>query len=94
VESRMNKIGGVIIACSVATVATTALGQERASDLVQGGGLSETRAVPMGLERGERQSSPLLTIGGVGVRVWAPVAPPYNALGSGSLAARNIWGTG
>ena len=40
------------------------------------------------------QQSPLLTIGGVEVRVWAPVVPSYNAEADGDLAARNIWGAG
>ena len=35
---------------------------------------------------------PSRTIGGVGIRVWTPVAPPYNAEANGDLAARNIWG--
>ena len=38
--------------------------------------------------------SPLFTIGRVEVRVWAPVAPPYNAEANGNLAARYIWGAG
>jgi hypothetical protein len=37
--------------------------------------------------------APLRTIGGVGIRVWAPVAPPYNAEANGDLAARNVWGS-
>lgn len=36
---------------------------------------------------------PLRTIGEAGIRVWAPVAPPYNAEVNGNLAARNIWGS-
>ena len=36
---------------------------------------------------------PLRTTGEVGIRVWAPVAPPYNAEANGDLAARNIWGS-
>ena len=37
--------------------------------------------------------SPLRSIGGVGIRVWAPVAPPYSTEANGDLAARNIWGS-
>jgi hypothetical protein len=40
------------------------------------------------------QTRPLFTIGGVQVRVWAPVAPSYNAGTNGDLAARDIWGAG
>jgi hypothetical protein len=43
---------------------------------------------------GALQTSPLFTSGGAGVRMWAPVAPPYNAGANGNLAARNIWGAG
>jgi hypothetical protein len=37
---------------------------------------------------------PLFTIGGVEVRVWAPVAPPYNSKADRDLAATNIWSAG
>ena len=40
------------------------------------------------------QKPPLFTIRGLGVHVWAPTAPPYNAGANGDLAARDIWGTG
>ena len=40
------------------------------------------------------QSPPLFTSGGVGVRVWTPMAPSYNAAANGDLAARDIWGQG
>jgi hypothetical protein len=37
---------------------------------------------------------PLFTFGGVEVRVWAPVAPPYNSKADGDLAATDIWSAG
>lgn len=40
---------------------------------------------------GTRQTPSPRTIGRIGVHVWAPVAPPYNAEANGDLAARNIW---
>jgi hypothetical protein len=43
---------------------------------------------------GAPRTSPLFTIGGVEVRVWAPVEPPYNAEANGNLAARDIWSAG
>jgi hypothetical protein len=43
---------------------------------------------------GAPQTRPLFTIGRVEVRVWAPVAPSYNAEANGDLAAREIWGAG
>jgi hypothetical protein len=38
--------------------------------------------------------SPLFIIGRVEVRVWAPVAPSYNAEANRDLATRYIWGAG
>jgi hypothetical protein len=43
---------------------------------------------------GDPPTTSLFTIGGVGVHVWAPVEPPYNAEANGNLAARNIWSPG
>jgi hypothetical protein len=43
---------------------------------------------------GVPQTHPLFSIGGIQFRVWAPVAPPYNAEAGGDLAARDIWSAG
>jgi hypothetical protein len=43
---------------------------------------------------GAPRSSPLFTIGGIEVHVWAPVAPPYNAEANGDLATKDIWSAG
>jgi hypothetical protein len=43
---------------------------------------------------GAPRTPPLFSIGGIQVRVWAPVAPPYNAEADGEFAARDIWGAG
>jgi hypothetical protein len=51
-----------------------------------------TAAGPDSISVGVLQTPPLRTIGGVAIRVWAPVAPPYNAEANGDLAARKIWG--
>jgi hypothetical protein len=40
------------------------------------------------------QSPPLFTSGGVGVRVWTPMAQSYSAAANGDLAARDIWNQG
>jgi hypothetical protein len=37
-------------------------------------------------------SSPLFTIGGVGVHVWAPVEPHYNGEANRDPAAESLWG--
>jgi hypothetical protein len=43
---------------------------------------------------GALQTPSLFNLGRVGVQVWAPTAPPYNAGANGDLAARDIWGAG
>ena len=43
---------------------------------------------------GAAQTPSLFNLGRVGVQVWAPTAPPYNAGANGDLAARDIWGAG
>jgi hypothetical protein len=43
---------------------------------------------------GAPQSSPLFTIGGVEIHMWAPVAAPYNAESNGDLATKDIWSAG
>ena len=63
----------------------------RASDRAAATGLTlQNASVSAG---GLPTRSPLRSIGGVGIHVWAPVAPPYNAEANGDLAARNIWGS-
>jgi hypothetical protein len=57
----------------------------RASDDATAGG-------PDSISVGVLQTPPLRTIHGVTIRVWAPVAPPYDAEANGDLAARKIWG--
>jgi len=52
------------------------------------------RDQPQSASAGAPQTRPLFTIGRVGVHVWTPVPPPYNAEANGDLAARYLWGTG
>ena len=59
----------------------------RASD---NGAATRTDSVSVGALK----KPPLRTIRGIELRVWTPVAPPYNAEANGDLAARNIWGAG
>jgi hypothetical protein len=49
---------------------------------------------PQSASAGAPQTRPLFTIGRVGVHVWAPVPPPYNAEANGDLAARYLSGAG
>jgi hypothetical protein len=70
---------GVSCADARAPDTTTATGTDSGSTSVSASGLPTP--------------PPSRSIGGVGIRVWTPVAPPYNAEANGDLAARNIWGS-
>jgi hypothetical protein len=52
------------------------------------------QAEPNSIFGGSPRTSPLFTIGGFEVRVWAPVASPYTAKANGDLAAGDIWSAG
>lgn len=52
------------------------------------------QARPNPIAAGVPRTSPLFTIGGVAVRVWAPVASPYNPGSAGNLSTRDIWSAG
>ena len=56
--------------------------------------LTSDQDQPPSVSIGVLQTRPLFTIGGVGVHVWAPVPPPYNAEANGVLAARHLSGAG
>jgi hypothetical protein len=44
--------------------------------------------------RDDRQSRPLFTLGGLGVRVWAPLERHYNVEANRNLAGQSIWDAG
>jgi hypothetical protein len=71
--------------------ATTAYGQEPGSPIVDeshvfGTGLSADGSAM------DQPPSPLLTIGGLDVRVWAPMEPHYNGEANRDSAAEPLWG--
>jgi hypothetical protein len=74
--------------------ASTAFGQERSSSAVDTGYVFGAGPVADGFARDESQSPPLFTIGGVGVRVWAPMEPHYNGEANRDPAAESLWGPG
>jgi hypothetical protein len=89
----------MIMVCAAAMLLTLGIGSSYAGD---GDGESATTLFTSiqaqyqqhSVSVGAMQKAPLFTIGGVEVRVLAPVAPPYNARINGDLAARDIWGAG
>ena len=56
--------------------------------------LNGTEHVGAGSMQDDQQSHPLFTFGGLDVRVWTPVDPPYNALANGDLAGQPYGGAG
>ncbi len=55
---------------------------------------TSARDQPQSVSVYAQQTRPLFTIARVGVHVWAPVPPPYDAEANGDLAARYLWGAG
>ena len=71
--------------------ASTAHGQERSS-------LTSDKGYPFGVgsaadgsARDEPRSPPLFTLGGLKVRVWAPVEPSYNGDADHDPAGEVLW---
>jgi hypothetical protein len=56
--------------------------------------LTSTQSQLSSIPVGDSLTSPLFTIAGIEVRMWAPVAPPYNSEANGDLATRDIWSAG
>jgi hypothetical protein len=89
----------MLMACAAAMVLTFGIGSAHAAD-----GDDQPAPTPftsVGAQQqqepiaaGALQTPPLFTLGRVGIQVWAPMAPPYNAGANGDLAARDIWGAG
>ena len=80
--------------CAVAILIVVGVGAARASeDDGQSApqSVATTRAPRLSISDTAARTFLLFTIGGVEVRVWAPVALPYNAEANGNLAAREIW---
>jgi hypothetical protein len=78
----------------VVLAASTAYGQERSSPAVDTDDVFGAGVVANGSLRDEPGSSPLFTIGGMGVRVWAPVEPHYNGEANRDPTAESLWGPG
>jgi hypothetical protein len=85
----------MLLLCAAAMVLTNGIGSAYAADgdgqstLFTSVAQQQQHSLAVGA-----QSPPLFTSGGVGVRVWTPMAPSYNAAANGDLAARDIWGQG
>jgi hypothetical protein len=83
----MSRTLGAAFGIFAIVTATAAYGQEQTAQIPGANGVTVQG-------QGGRQSTPLFTIGGVNVRLWTPVSPPYNAQANGNLSQRPIWGPG
>jgi hypothetical protein len=84
----MKRICAIAISIFVVVGATSARAQEQNPQGAGVGSVSGTGPTGVGSSR------PLFTFGGFNVRVWTPVAPPYNAMANRNLAERSIGGAG
>ena len=88
----MNRIGAIALGASVLMVATVASGRARSSEVPGASQATPAQSVPAGNKSSVPQSTPLFTIGGVvGVYLWAPVEPAYDANANRDLAANPLW---
>ena len=88
----MNRIGAIALGASVLMVATVASGRARSSEVPGASQATSAQSVPAGNESRVPQSTPLFTIGGVvGVYLWAPVEPAYDANANRNIAANPLW---
>ncbi len=84
----MKQVCAVAFSVFVAVGATSAHAQEQNPPMPGAASVSGTGPTGIG------SSHPLFTFGGLDVRVWTPVAPPYNAMANSNLAERSIEGAG
>ena len=92
----MNTASALILGTLVAVVSTSAFGQGQLPDAdtthwFEASNAANASVVP---EPSDPQSLPLFKIGGLPVRVYAPVPPPYNAAANRNFAANPVWGPG
>jgi hypothetical protein len=90
----MNTTGALILGTFVAVGATAASGQEQYPTKAGANRQIGTFTATVAPEPSDLQSRPLFTIGGLPVRVWAPVEPHYNAAANRNIAADPLWGPG
>src|SRR4051812_1347769 len=90
----MNWIRAVAFGVAVLVGATTAYAQAQDPEMPGVGHVTGTGPTGIGSRQDDRQLPPLFTFGGLDVRIWTPVGPPYNARANGNLAERPIGGAG
>jgi hypothetical protein len=88
----MNPMIAVAFGGFALLAAATAHGQEQNTPALDPGYVYGAGAAAEGSTRDEPRSPPLFTIGGLDVRVWAPVQPHYNGENNRDPAAEALWG--
>jgi hypothetical protein len=87
----MNGISAMALGAFVLMVAAVASGRARGSEVPGTSQATPAQSVPAGNKSGAPQLTPLFTIGGVvGVYLWAPVEPTYDASTNRNLAANPL----
>jgi hypothetical protein len=82
------------LGASVLMVATVASGRARSSEVPGVSQATPAQPIPAGNNSSVPQSTPLFTIGGVvGVYLWAPVEPAYDANANRDPTANPLWGS-
>jgi hypothetical protein len=90
----MNGISAMALGAFVLMVAAVASGRARGSEVPGTSHATPAQSVPAGNKSSVPPSTPLFTIGGVlGVYLWAPVEPAYDANANRDLAAKSLWGS-
>jgi hypothetical protein len=90
----MNRSLAVAFGGLVMLAAAAAFGQEAGSPTADPGYVYGIGPGADGSARDEPQSSPLFTIGGLDVQIWAPVEPHYNGAASRDPAGEPFWNGG
>jgi hypothetical protein len=83
----MNSIGAVVLGASAVMVAALPPARAQTSEVPTINQATTAPSIPAGTESAMPRSSPLFSIGGVPVYLWAPVAPPYSTNANRNLAA-------
>ena len=87
----MNQIMALAFGGLAVMAASTAHGQERSTLTPDTGHTLGIGPAADGSPPGEPRSSPLFTLGGLDVHVWAPVEPHYNADANRDPAGEAFW---
>ncbi len=90
----MNRMGAVVLGASGLMAATIDAGWSRGAAVPNASQATPTQSVPAVTESIAPQSTPLFTLRGMTVYLWAPVEPTYDANMNRNSAANPLWESG